>query len=97
MAEPTHEELLLIRLKADLEILHNAKDTYLRNLIETAQEEIEGVGVPLTGSSSNDNLVVMYAAWLYRKRATSDDKMPRMLQYHLHNAIIRKAGEDNVT
>lgn len=81
------DELLLIMLKQDLEILHTAKDAYLNNLINIAKEMITREGITLGETYEDKGLVTMYAAWMYRKRA-SGEPMPRMLRAGLNNKLF---------
>lgn len=67
-------------------------DEYLEALIEAAQAEIAREGITL--AEGDENLVVMYAAYLYRKRAEDSPSMPRMLRYALNNRVFaEKVGE----
>lgn len=97
---------LLEILKCDLEMLGTGKDTYLTHLIKVAKLEIEAEGITLENNVRDGHLVVMYAAWLYRKRAattgekgTSDGSaMPRMLRWTMNNRLFgQKARETDVT
>lgn len=82
---------LLTMLKADLQILTTAFDTYLGQLIEVAQTEIEREGITLSSSDVADcHLIVMYSAWLYRKRASQETIMPQMLRYRLNNRLFQE-------
>lgn len=64
---------------------------YLVQLLAAAQQELERKGVILNSADPADvHLHVMYAAWLYRKRATGA-AMPDMLRYALRNAQVHKA------
>ena len=83
-------------LKADLQNPPAAKDSYLTHLLGVAEERIAGEGIRLTDSVSDENLRIMYAAYLYRKRAAPDTAMPRMLRYALNQRLFgkRKAGSD---
>ena len=48
--------------------------------------------------SEDGGLMVMYAAWLYRKRANDEAVMPRMLRYALNNRLMpQKEGAGNAT
>lgn len=83
-------------LKADLEIIPENKlqDSYLLQLISSASGMIKREGISLTDSAEDVQLVTMYAAYLYRKRATADPVMPRMLRYALNNRLFSsKMGE----
>lgn len=85
-------EELVGMLKVDLGITTNAYDDRLAVYIESARVEIIRQGASLGSSVSDMQLVVMYAAWLWRRRDTGDG-MPRMLRYALNNKIF--AGKIN--
>ena len=75
-------------LKVDLGITTTAYDDRLTMYLENAQTEITREGISLNMSAVGDmQLVVMYAAWTWRKRATGDG-MPRMLRYALNNRLF---------
>ena len=82
------DDLLLTMLKQDLEILHTAKDDYLENLIKMAKEMIAREGITLGDTFEDNGIVVMYAAWMYRKRAAPDSEMPRMIRAALNNKLF---------
>jgi len=93
---------LLPLLKIDLGVKTDAYDTRFTQYLEAAQQAIEREGVTLTDSVEDDQLVVMYAAWLWRKRdfppgnATQGDKMPRMIRYALNNRVYsQKMGAED--
>ena len=79
-------------LKADLELLTNAKDSYLEHLLQVAEVRIQAEGIKLTDSVGDDDLRIMYAAYLYRKRAAEVNAMPRMLRYALNNRLMQQKG-----
>lgn len=79
--------ILLTALKIDLGITSTAFDDRLNSRIATAQERIAAEGATLTDSEGDQDLVVMYAAWLWRSRATGE-KMPDMLRYALNNRVL---------
>lgn len=85
---------MLEALKIDLGISTDAYDARLAQYIETAQAAIKAEGVSLDTSTLSDaSLVVMYSAWLWRRR-DSGEGMPRMLRYLLNNRLFsEKAGE----
>jgi hypothetical protein len=87
-------EQLLSMLKFDLGITTTAYDARLTQYIQAAQREIQREGALLELSDIGDaQLVVMYAAWTWRKR-DSGEGMPRMLRYALNNRILaEKMGE----
>lgn len=88
-------ELLLAMLRADLE-QPIVTEAYLLELIEAAKESIEATGIWLTDTARDRNLVVMYAAYLYRKRKADnpkgEDKMPRMLRSALNDRLMAEKG-----
>ena len=94
---------VLVYLKANLEIYpeNTTQDQYLTMLITAAKDEIAREGITLDMEALSDlNLVVMYAAYLYRKRASDGADaaystaamrqvgMPRMLRYALNNRLF---------
>ena len=95
------EAELLNLLQADLNLLSPdpARLSQLRHLIGVAVQLISREGVQLQEpySAEDAQLVMMYASYLFRKRAT-DEPMPRMLRWALNNRIFaEKAGADHVT
>ena len=90
----TNAEKLTI-LKHDLQILTDIHDDYLRGLLDTALALIAREGVTLEDTVEDNSLQIMYAAYLYRHRAESDNKMPRMLRFALNNRIF--GGDTDVT
>jgi hypothetical protein len=83
---------ILSSVKLDLQLIGNAYDDFILELIAQALEEIAAYGITLDPTSSRDaGLVRMYAAWLYRNRASTnpaDSAMPRMLQFDLNNRLF---------
>lgn len=86
----TQEDLLTL-LQADLNILQPdaTRTAQLTQLINAALQLIarEGVTLQAPFSAEDGQLVVMYAAYLFRKRATAEP-MPRMLRWSLNNRIL---------
>lgn len=82
---------LLAALKIDLGITSLAYDDRLTQYLENAKQQIQREGCTL--ESSDSELVVMYAAWLWRRR-DSGDGMPRMLRYLLNNRIFSEKMSD---
>lgn len=84
--------LLLTMLKTDLGILQStAYDTRLGQYLDAAEQEIIKEGALNFNASSNlddAQLLVMYAAWLWRKRDTME-AMPRMVRYALNNRVFK--------
>ena len=86
---------MLTMLKTDLGILTTtAYDARLTQLLTAAEKAITAEGAStLDASDAMDmQLIVMYAAWLWRRRDNMDG-MPRMLRWTLNNRIFgEKAG-----
>lgn len=80
-------ELLVPILKIDLGISTDAYDERLGHYIINAQQQIEREGITLTNSESDNQLIIMYAAWTWRRR-DSGEGMPRMLRYALNNRVF---------
>jgi len=82
----TNSELLTM-LKIDCGITTTAFDERLAQYVEVAKSEITREGVTLVDTASDSQLVVMYAAWLWRKRDTGEG-MPRMIRYALNQRVF---------
>lgn len=81
-------EEMLSALKIDLGIVTTAYDTRLTEYLKRAGGEIEREGIILSASSIADqNLVINYAAWMWRKRDTGEG-IPRMLRWQLNNRLF---------
>lgn len=84
----------LTMLKVDLGISVEAYDTRLSQYIQVAKAEIGREGITLSEEDLDDNnLVIMYAAYMWRKRE-SGDGMPRMLRYALNNRLFKEKMEE---
>ena len=86
---------LLSMTKLNLQLSGTAFDGYLSNLIiPAAKKAIAQEGITLDLANLNDcNIVVMYASYLYRKRADSEAGMPRMLRYALNNRLFAEKAK----
>lgn len=83
-----NESTMLEMLKVDLGISTTAYDTRLEQYLTAAQAAIEDEGITLDTTGMQDaNLVVMYAAWMWRKRDTGEG-LPRMLRWQLNNRLF---------
>lgn len=78
---------VLSMLKVDLGITTASYDQRLTALVCSAKEMITREGISLTEELEDVQLLVMYAAWLWRRRDTGDG-MPRMLRYTLNNRLF---------
>lgn len=88
------ELLQILQANLDLLTLDSTRQNQLEFLIDTAVKLIAREGVTLTDpyTSEDANLIVMYAAYLFRKRAT-DEPMPRMLRWALNNRIFGRGAD----
>lgn len=88
-------EIMLTMLKTDLGIrTSTAYDARLGQLLTAAETAIRKEGASTLDASDplDQQLIVMYAAWLWRRRDNMDG-MPRMLRWTLNNRIFgEKAG-----
>ena len=85
-------ENLLSSLKIDLGITTTAYDSRLAEYLKRAEGEITREGATLSSSAIDDqNLVINYAAWLWRKRDTGEG-IPRMIRWQINNRLF---GVDN--
>lgn len=83
------EAEILTMTKSNLALLTSAHDAYLAHLITAASSMIAREGITLDTSKIEDcNLIVMYASYLFRKRAEDNAPMPRMLRYALNNRLF---------
>ena len=92
----TNAEILTL-LQVDLGEMYPSqqRQAYLNQAISAAQAFISREGIDLTDSVEDGQLVEMYAAYLVRKRATTEP-MPRMLRWALNNRLFsQKAGGGN--
>lgn len=78
---------MLPALKIDLNITADVYDERLIARMQTAVERIGAMGITLGNTEADRDLVLMYAAWLWRERATGDP-MGRMLQQALNNRLL---------
>lgn len=88
------ELLQILQANLDLLTLDTTRQNQLEFLIKTAVQLIAREGVTLTEpyTTEDANLIVMYAAYLFRKRAT-DEPMPRMLRWALNNRIFGRDAD----
>lgn len=98
---------ILLMLKANLEKATTSQDTYLNQLLDVAFKAIqeEGINIEKIASEVADyeiediqdvNLMVMYAAYLFRKRADEGSpQMPRMLRYALNNRLFSQKMKES--
>lgn len=95
----TQDDLLTL-LQADLNLLSpdSTRTAQLQQLISVAQQFIAREGVTLSApyTAEDAQLIIMYAAYLFRKRAT-EEPMPRMLRWALNNRIFSEKAQATTT
>lgn len=74
-------------LRIDLGLTTTAYNDRLAQYLKAAEAEIEREHVALSDSVADGNLVVQYAAWMWRKRDTGEG-MPRMIRWQINNRIF---------
>lgn len=91
----TKEERLTL-LKNDLQMLTSSNDTLLSSLLDASVEYIQKEGITLVENDIGiDMIIVQYAAYLFRKRASEETVMPRFLRYNLNNILFSQKGKRN--
>ena len=88
---------MLTMLKTDLGIsTSTAYDARLGQLLTVAQSDIIKKGASDLDASDplDQQLIVMYAAWMWRRRDNMDG-MPRMLSLALNNRIFGMVGDSD--
>lgn len=78
---------MLTMLKVDLGIMGDVYNERLTQVLDAARGMIAREGITLTDSDEDKQLVVSYAAWLWRRR-DSGAGMPRMLRWLLNNRLF---------
>ena len=87
---------LLTMLKVDLGITAEAYNERLYADLQAAKSYIAREGITLNETIEDDQLVVQYAAWLWRKRGGDEQSsMPRMLRYLLNNRLFSEKMRGN--
>ena len=88
------DSTMLTMLKTDLGIsTSTAYNTRLEQLLTVAQQAIieEGASTLDASDPLDMQLIVMYAAWLWRRRDEMTG-MPRMLRLELNNRVFGEAA-----
>lgn len=78
---------LLSGLKVDLGIRSTVYDDRLKDRLCEAQQRLTAEGIQLENTASDRDLVIMYAAWLWRSRIDGAP-MPRMLTVARNNRLF---------
>ena len=88
---------ILVLLKYELDKINpdEGRRAQLNHLISVAVAEMQREGVTFQSpyTIEEGHLIVMYAAYLFRKRKT-DEGMPRMLRYALNNYLFHQKIEE---
>lgn len=87
--DPKELELEFLRIDLGFMEPDSATQKYMEHLLDVSRLELGEKGIDLVEIEADDlSLVVMYAAWLYRKRDGSG-AMPEMLRYSIRNHKTR--------
>lgn len=83
------EQDRLSMLKVDLGIASSGYDQRLAQILESSEKAIIAEGASTLDNTVLEDvqLIVMYAAWIWRRRDTGEG-MPRMLRWSLNNRIF---------
>ena len=89
------EQDRLKMLKTDLQITSTGYDERLLQYLNSAEKSIISEGAATLDNTKRDDfqLIVMYAAWAWRRRDTGEG-MPRMLRWALNNRIFSEKARD---
>ncbi len=79
--------VLLAALKVDLGITGDRFNERLTDRLNEAQAALTAQGITLADTVADRDLVVMYAAWLWRDRVTGAP-MPRMVAQARNNRLF---------
>lgn len=90
-----NSEEMLVMLKADLQMLTDSNDDYLKQLISFARQRMERMGIVVEDTIECNTLQEMYAAHLFRKRAGAETNMPRFLRLGLNDLLLSQKGHSN--
>lgn len=64
------------------------QETYLLGLLSQAEDLITRRGVTLTAGDADDMLVAMVAGWMYRARASAEEKrLPTYLRQQINDRL----------
>ena len=98
----------LALLKTNLQLLTNTQDEYLSFLLTAAAAAMTREGISNDSSADYNACQIDYAAYLYRKRASStqsqatgtgfapgggETAMPRFLRYQLNNILMSQKAQ----
>lgn len=91
-----HTENQLAMLKVDLGLMSitDAQTAYLEQKLDAAHQRLIKQGLTLVdGDPDHDELVVMYASWLYRKRTgEGSTEMPQPLRTARNDLLFSQKG-----
>lgn len=90
------ETTQLLVLKQNLQQLTNANDEYLKTSLKHAESLMTREGIKDDESYDYIMAKIDYAAFLFRKRANSNIKMPLHLRYELNNILMSQKMKDDI-
>ena len=88
----------LTMLKIDLGLTTTAYDDRLTQLLASSEAAIRAEGAQTLDATrpQDAQLIVMYAAWQWRRRDTQEG-MPRMLRWALNNRVFGEKMQEAAT
>ena len=87
------QDELLVVLKKDLQMITDANDDYLNDLLSFAQGLMEREGIIYSEDLECQMIQIHYAAYLFRRRGGTETTMPRFLRYELNNLLFSQKGK----
>lgn len=89
------DKLTLLAAELNMHNVPEGRRVQLEQLLTVAASKIAQAGITLNNDDIGDvHLQVVYAAWLFRRRAQTAENsgMPRWLQLDIHDRLIREKG-----
>ena len=83
-----NDDLKLKILKSNLQLLTNANDEFLKQLLKQAVALISREGIKDDGTDDYNMAVIDYAAFLFRRRAVEGFAMPQFLRFELNSILF---------
>ena len=96
--ESTAYNLLCVDLGYPPTNVPDAVKTYLEHRISAARARLKSDGIPVTdpADAAGLDLLVMYAAYLYRRR-DSNEPMPASLRLAINDARVSRLGKESAS
>lgn len=89
------DKMTLLAAELNMHSVPEARRVQLEQLLSVAASKIAQTGITLNDDDTGDvHLQVVYAAWLFRRRAQTAENagLPRWLQLDIHDRLIHEKG-----